>query len=40
MALKKSLNCYTQKTYFLLPDHQPAEDLILVFGLKIKTKRG
>ena len=34
MALKKSVKRYKQKQkYFSLPGHQPAENLILVFGL-------
>ena len=35
MALKQSATRYKQKKqkYFSLPDHQLAEDLILIFGL-------
>ena len=41
IPLMQSVTSYKQKKqkYFLLQDHQFAEDLILVFGLKERTKR-
>ena len=41
MALKMWMTLYEKKQkYFSLPDHQLARNLILVFGLYERTKRG
>ena len=41
MALKMCATLYEKKQkYFSLPDHQLARNLILVFGLYERTKRG